>query len=202
MTLPSCTPAQRGDGVDQRGIGAAGDASACRRAAVAADLDETRRGIVDAVFFQDQPRQLVGQRARAGCRKGLAGKIGDRGALALGENEAVVADRLPGIDGADLGAGLDRGQHIDHADEADVGIAGDQCAHRIGIAGDVDLFDLEVAEEALLLRDIERQRECRRRSGKYEFDFCCGSGVGIEAKHCGEAAGEHCGGGAKARTGR
>ena len=159
----------------KRGIGATGD-NRLQPGGMAADLDEIRGGIVDIVFSQDQPYQLVGQRARAGRGERLAIEISDRRAFAFGKNEAVVADRLPGIDYYDLGAGLNRGQHIDAADPGDIDIAGDQCAHGIGVAGDVDLLNLEIAKEALFLRDVERQRERRCRSWKSKFDFCRGCG--------------------------
>ena len=56
-------------------------------------------------------------------------------------------------------------------DQCDVGVARNQRAHRIGVAGDDDLLDLEIAEPALLLRHVERQAERRRRSREHHFDL-------------------------------
>jgi hypothetical protein len=54
--------------------------------------------------------------------------------------------------GADAGAGIDRRQHVERADEADIGVTGEEHAHGVGIAGDMDVLNLEIAQPAFLLR--------------------------------------------------
>jgi hypothetical protein len=72
---------------------------------------------------------------------------------------------------ADAGAGMNRRQHVERADEADVGVTRQQHAHGIGIAGDMDVLDFEVAHPALLLRHEIRQRKRRHWPGKDHLDL-------------------------------
>ena len=138
---------------------------------MAADLDKPRAQFVDAVLAHDQAWKLVRQAARPRRRKRLAGEIGELAALPRRQNEAVVADRLPRVERADVGAGVDRRQHVERADQGDVGVAREQHAHGIGIAGDVDVLDLETVHPSLLLGDQIRQRKRRDRSGKDHLDL-------------------------------
>ena len=142
---------ERGDGIDQGRIGAAADHGLQTRG-VATDLDETRARFVDAVLAHDQARQLIGQPAGAGRCESLAGEIGELVPFSGRQHETVVADRLPGVNRADAGAGEDRRQHVKRADKADIGVPGQQHTHGVGIAGDMDVLDLETAHPAFLLR--------------------------------------------------
>jgi len=65
-----------------------------------------------------------------------------------------------------LDARLQRVQHIERTDQTNVGIARQQGAHRVGVAGDMKILDLEVAEPPLLLRHQIGQREGRDRAGE------------------------------------
>ncbi len=175
---------ERGDGVDQRRIGAAAD-HGLEAGGVAAHLDETRRGFIDAVLAHDESRKLIGQAAGTGRCEDLAGDIRKLAPLARRQHEAVVANRLPGMHGADAGAGIDRRQHVERADEADIGVAGKQDAHGVGIAGDMHVLDLEIAQPAFLLRHEIRQREGRDRSGEHHLDLAgmrCGRGDGEQRR--------------------
>jgi hypothetical protein len=75
------------------------------------------------------------------------------------------------VDGADAGAGMDRRQDVERADEADIGVAGEQHAHRVGISGDVDVLDLEAAHPSLLLGHQIGQRKRRDRPGENHLDL-------------------------------
>ena len=72
---------------------------------------------------------------------------------------------------ADVGAGVDRRQHVERADQGDIGVAGEQHPHGIGIAGDVDVLDLETVHPSLLLGNQIRQRKRRHRPGKDHLDL-------------------------------
>ncbi|MGA7490771.1 MAG: hypothetical protein WBW74_27940 [Xanthobacteraceae bacterium] len=71
---------------------------------------------------------------------------------------------------------------------ADVGIAGEQRAHGIGIAGDMDVLDLETVQPALLLRHQIGQREGRDRTGEDHLDLGGEGGGRIGDEQDGEAA--------------
>jgi hypothetical protein len=156
-------------------IGAAAD-HRLQTGGVAADLDETRARFVDAVLAHDQARQLIRQAGGAGRRERLAGEIGELVSFSPCQHETVVANRLPRVNGADAGAGMDRRQHVKRADEGDIGVPGEQHTHGVGIAGDMDILDLEIAHPAFLLRHEIGQRKRRDRPGKYHLDLRRGGG--------------------------
>ena len=92
------------------------------------------------------------------------------------------------MNGADAGAGMDRGEHVERADQPDIGVAGQQHAHRVGIAGDMDVLNLEIAQPALLLRHQIGQRKRRDRPGEDHLDLGGERGGRVRSKHDREAA--------------
>ena len=155
---------ERGDGVDERRVGAPADHSLQARG-VPADLDETRARFVDTMLAHDEARELIGQSAGTGRGKGLADEVLELRAFAGRKHEAVVADRLPGMNGADARAGVDGREYVERSDHADVGISGEQHPHGVGIAGDVEILDFESIEPSLFQRHQKGQRVGRYRPG-------------------------------------
>src|SRR5262249_11030092 len=75
-----------------------------------------------------------------------------------------------------------RRKHVERADEADVGVAGKEYAHGVGIAGDMHVLDLQIAQPAFLLRHEIRQRERRDRPGEDHLDLAGMRGGRVEGE--------------------
>ena len=80
------------------------------------------------------------------------------------------------------GAGVDRREHVKRADEADIGVPREQYTHGIGIAGDMDVLDLEIGHPAFLLRDEIGQRKRRDRPREHHLDLRRGGGGRVEGQ--------------------
>ncbi len=121
---------------------------------------------VDALLAHQRDRHVMEQRPRRSRAEGAAFEVFQPADLRPLRVDHVV-DQEPGRrDQLDLGALLDRRQHLGKAgDHHDVAAAADDGAHQLGAVADADDVGLEaeLLEEALLLHDLLERRAGGRR---------------------------------------